>query len=263
MTALRTRTGGRARLLGGAVAGALFGAGLAVLLLAGCSVDQEIAVQVNGAGEAAVRVELQPVFVDYLLALAEVAADELPDDPGELFDVAEVEAAIAGWPGVEAAQIATPSAEQLEMRLIFADLQEAFSPAEPGPEAGPEAGAAPLISLTGDERRTLSVHLDGANYHQLTTLFPILEHPLVISLGPQPDLEVTDDEYLEMMQFVLGDDGPPAILDSEVTVRVRVEGRVVEQHGGELQADGSVLIRIPLLRILVLDQPLDYRIVFE
>lgn len=259
MTALRTRTGGGARLRGGAVAGALFGAGLAGLLLAGCSVDQEIAVQVNGAGEAAVRVELQPVFVDYLLALAEVAADELPDDPGELFDVAEVEAAIAGWPGVEAAQIATPSTELLEMRLIFADLQEAFSPAAPGPEAG----AAPLISLTGGERRTLSVHLDGANYHQLTTLFPILEHPLVISLGPQPDLEVTDDEYLEMMQFVLGDDGPPAILESEVTVRVRVEGRVVEQHGGELQADGSVLIRIPLLRVLVLDQPLDYRIVFE
>ena len=234
-----------------------------MLLLAGCSVDQEIAVQVNGAGEAAVRVELQPVFVDYLLALAEVAAEELPDDPSELFDVAEVEAAIADWPGVEAAQIATPSTEQLEMRLTFADLQAAFSPAAPDPGADADSGVTPLVSLTGGSRRTLSVHLDGDNYHQLTTLFPVLEHPLVISLGPQPDLEVSDEEYLEMMQFVLGDDGPPAVLDSEVTVRVRVEGRVVEQHGGELQADGSVLIRIPLLRILVLDQPLDYRIVFE
>ncbi len=251
MTAPRTRAGG-------AAAGALLGA---CLLLAGCSVDQEIAVQVNGAGEAAVRVELQPVFVDYLLALAEVAAEELPDDPSELFDVAEVEAAIAEWPGVEAAQIATPSTERLEMLLTFADLQAAFSPAAPDPGAG--AGVTPIISLTGGSRRTLSVHLDGDNYHQLTTLFPVLEHPLVISLGPQPDLEVSDEEYLEMMQFVLGDDGPPAVLDSEVTVRVRVEGRVVEQHGGELQADGSVLIRIPLLRILVLDQPLDYRIVFE
>lgn len=253
MTAAPTRTGGGA----GILAAALLAGGL---LLAGCSVDQEIAVRVNGAGEAEVRVELQPVFIDYLLALAEVAEEvDLPDDPSApLFDVAEVEAAIAEWPGVEAARIVSSAPELLEMRLTFDDLQAAFSPAASGPDA-----MTPLISLTGGSRRTLSVHLDSDNYHQLTTLFPVLEHPLVISLGPQPDLDVTDEEYLEMMQFVLGDEGPPAILDSEVTVRVRVEGRVVEQRGGELQEDGSVLLRIPLLRILVLDRALDYRIVFE
>lgn len=253
MTAAPTRTGAGA----GILAAALLCAGL---LLAGCSVDQEIAVRVNGAGEAEVRVELQPVFIDYLLALAEVAEEvDLPDDPSApLFDVAEVEAAIAEWPGVEAARIVSSAPELLEMRLTFDDLQAAFSPAASGPDA-----MTPLISLTGGSRRTLSVHLDSDNYHQLTTLFPVLEHPLVISLGPQPDLDVTDEEYLEMMQFVLGDEGPPAILDSEVTVRVRVEGRVVEQRGGELQEDGSVLLRIPLLRILVLDRALDYRIVFE
>ena len=253
MTAAPTRTGAGA----GILAAALLAGGL---LLAGCSVDQEIAVRVNGAGEAEVRVELQPVFIDYLLALAEVAEEvDLPDDPSApLFDVAEVEAAIAEWPGVEAARIVSSAPELLEMRLTFDDLQAAFSPAASGPDA-----MTPLISLTGGSRRTLSVHLDSDNYHQLTTLFPVLEHPLVISLGPQPDLDVTDEEYLEMMQFVLGDEGPPAILDSEVTVRVRVEGRVVEQRGGELQDDGSVLLRIPLLRILVLDRALDYRIVFE
>ena len=252
MTALQSRARGAA----GSVAGALLAA---CLLVAGCSVDQEIAVRLTGAGEAQVRVELQPVFIDYLLALAEIADEvELPDDPSEaLFDIAEVEAAIADWPGVEAARIATPTPEQLELDLTFDDLQAAFAPTEAG------SGTTPLISLTGSRRRTLSVHLDSDNYHQLTALFPVLEHPLVISLGPQPELEVNDEEYLEMMQFVLGDDGPPAILDSEVKVRVQVEGRVVEQHGGELQEDGSVLITIPLLRILVLDQPLDYRVVFE
>ena len=251
MTARRTRSGG--------VAGFVAGALLATCLLAGCSVNQDVAVFVNGSGEAQVRVDLQPVFVDYLLALAEIAEEvETPEDPSAaLFDVSEVEAAIAEWPGVEAARIATPTSDQLELHLTFDDLQAAFAP------TAPDAGTTPLISLTGSERRTLSVHLDSDNYHQLTTLFPVLEHPLVISLGPQPNLEVTDDEYLEMMQFVLGDEGPPAILDSQVTVRVQVEGRVVEQDGGELQDDGSVLITIPLLRILVLDQPLDYRVVFE
>ena len=254
MTAPRTVPGG----VPGILAVALLAASL---LVAGCSVDQEIAVRLNGAGEAQVRVELHPVFIDYLLALAEIAGEvEASADPSEaLFDVSEVEAAIAEWPGVEAARIATPAPEQLELLLTFADLQAAFEPAAPEPGVD----TTPLISLTGSKRRTLSVHLDSDNYHQLTALFPVLEHPLVISLGPQPDLEVSDGEYLEMMQFVLGDDGPPAIVDSEVKIRVQVEGRVVEQHGGELLDDGSVLITIPLLRILVLDQPLDYRVVFE
>ena len=164
MTALQSRARGAA----GSVAGALLAA---CLLAAGCSVDQEIAVRVNGAGEAQVRVELQPVFIDYLRALAEVADEvELPDDPSEaLFDVAEVEAAIADWPGVEAARIATPTPEQLELELTFDDLQAAFAPTEAG------AGTTPLISLTGSRRRTLSVHLDSDNYHQLTALLPVLE----------------------------------------------------------------------------------------
>ena len=237
----------------------LCGGVLACVLAAGCSVDQQVTVHLTGSGEAQIHVELQPVFIDYLIALAEVAGDsEL--SPEAVFDVAEVERAISEH-GVRVVQIATPSPAELELRLAFDDLQEVFAGAVPAADAGDEV--VPLISLTGTDRRTLRVRLDSANYHQLTTLFPLLEHPLLASLGPQPDLPVTDDEYLEMMQFVLGDAGPPAIADSQVTVRISVDGRIVEQQGGELLEDGSVLVSIPLLRILVLDQPLDYTVVFE
>ena len=235
------------------------GAVLATLLAAtGCTVHQQITLHTDHSGTAQVSVKLERVFVDYLDTLSEAAGDDelLPEG---IFDADEVQRAINERPGVVVDQIASPTPEQLELSLTFDDLKDLLARHVPSP--GP--AAVPLISVSGDSPSTLRVHLDADNYRTVTELFPVLDHPLLVSLGPQPDLEVSDAEYLEMMEFVLGEEGPPAIEEATVTVRVHVQGRIVEHQGGDLQEDGSLLITIPLLRILVLDEPLDYSIVFE
>ena len=235
-------------------------AALLALLLAtaGCTVNQQLTLRVDRSGDAQIHVRLEPVFVDYLDTLSEAAgdADLVPES---VFDTEEVERSIGERRGVTITHITTPTPEELALSLTFDDLKAMLAHSAPVP--GP--AASPLITFSGSSPSTLRVHLDRYNYRELTNLFPILDHPLLVSLGPQQDLEVTDAEYLEMMGFVLGDDGPPAIEDSTVTVRVQVDGRIVEHDGGELQADGSLLITIPLIRVLVLDQPLDYTIVIE
>ena len=232
---------------------------MAVFLAAtGCTVNQEITLQPDRSGEAQVAVKLEQVFVDYLDTLSEAAGDDelLPEG---IFDAEEVERVIDERPGVAVARIASPTPEQLELSLTFDDLKSLLARNVPTP--GP--AAAPLITIEGSDPTTLRVHLDADNYRVLTELFPVLDHPLLVSLGPQPGMEVSDAEYLEMMGFVLGEEGPPAIEESVVTVRVYVDGRIVEHQGGEMQEDGSLLITIPLIRILVLDEPLDFSIVFE
>jgi hypothetical protein len=250
---VRSRTGRTVRRV---VAGL---ACLAAIAATGCNVEQQVEVRLSGSGAAEIRVVLQRLFVEYLLTLAEVSGDA-EQESGTVFDLEELTEAVNERPGVHLEWVASPTPERLEVRLAFDDLASVL---EYSTEAAAEAGVMPVISLTGDPRRTLRVHLSGDNYHQLTTLFPALDNPLLVGLGPQPDLEVTDPEYLEMIAFVLGEGGPDAVNESAVTVTVKVEGRVIDQQGGELQSDGSIVITIPLLRILVLDQPLDYTIVFE
>ena len=239
---------------------ATLAAALVGLLLAsaGCTVNQQLTLRIDRSGDAQIHVKLEPVFVDYLDTLSEAAGDaELGTE--SVFDTEEVERSIGERRGVAVTGIATPSPEALDLQLEFDDLKAmlAYNAPVPGP------ASRPLMTFSGSNPSTLQVHLARDNYRALTALFPILDHPLLVSLGPQQDLEVTDAEYLEMMGFVLGDDGPPAIRDSTVTVRVVVESTIIEQDGGELQEDGSLLITIPLIRILVLDQPLEYKIVFE
>ena len=228
------------------------------LAAAGCTVNQQITLHVDRSGDAQIHVKLEKVFVDYLDTLSEAAGDS-EILPASVFDTDEVKRAIGERRGATVTNVVTPAPEELALSLTFQDLKAllAYSAPVPGP------ASRPLVTLSGSAPSTLNVHLARDNYRALTALFPILDHPLLVSLGPQQDMEVTDAEYLEMMGFVLGDDGPPAIKDSTVTVRLVVDGRIVEHDGGELQDDGSLLLTIPLLRILVLDQPLDYTVVFE
>ena len=232
--------------------------GAVLLATAGCTVNQQLTLRVDRSGDALIQVKLDQVFVDYLDTLSEAAGDaELGTE--SVFDTEEVKRSVGERRGVTVTGIATPSPEELDLQLEFDDLKAmlAYNSPVPGP------ASRPLMTFSGGNPSTLQVHLARDNYRALTALFPILDHPLLVSLGPQQDLEVTDAEYLEMMGFVLGDDGPPAIKDSMVTVKVVVDGTIIEHDGGELQEDGSLLITIPLIRVLVLDRPLEYTIVFE
>ena len=246
----------RGKPLRGVAAGAL------LLVLVGCGVQQRVLLRVDGSGSSSLAVSLDGSFANYLRALAEVGGDDLlPKD--HIFDVEEISAAIAARSGVELVDIATPASNQLHLELKFGDIEAAFAVDSAAREPD-QPGGIPLVSLSPPSSggRTLRIYLSVDNYWQLARLFPSLDNPLMASLGPQPQMPITDGEYLEMMQFALGDQSPEQIMDSWVEIDVAIDGTVLAQQGGEL-TEAGVLFRIPLLRILVLDQPLEYAVTFR
>jgi hypothetical protein len=75
---------------------------------------------------------------------------------------------------------------------------------------------------------------------QLSALFPLLKDPVFAQLGPQVNDTISDDDYLS----------------------IDPEGDIISQTGGTVSG-GAVTFRIPLLRLLVLDKPLDYSVTFK
>jgi len=65
-----------------------------------------------------------------------------------------------------------------------------------------------------------------------------------------------------MIKFTLGDQAPGLVQKSFVTITIKPEGQILSQNGGTLSA-GTVTFKIPLLRLLVLDKPLDYTVSFK
>jgi hypothetical protein len=106
------------------------------------------------------------------------------------------------------------------------------------------------------------VHSDRKNFKELSAVFPAMNGAAFEGIAPQEQDTTTESEYLEMIQFTLGPDGPAALKASFFDLVVKPEGTIVSQTGGTV-TNGSVTFRIPLIRVLLLDKPLDYSLVWK
>jgi hypothetical protein len=215
-----------------------------------------IAIRKDGSGTLAMHAEVSPLLHDYIASLAEVSGKNDMMKNGKVFDVAAIRKDFEARPGITVKKAVTPTPDSLDLELAYTSLKDVFT----GDATLKTAGAL-VYSETGDTK-TVRLHLDRTNYTQLSSLLPQLKDPLFASLGPQVDDTITDAEYLDMIRFSIGDDGPALLKKSFITLSIDPEGEILSQTGGTLSG-GAVTFKIPLLRILVLDKPLDYSVTFK
>ncbi len=226
------------------------------LLIAGCTVNQTIAVKDDGSGTASIHAEVSQLLADYLASLAEVSGKAKPAAGSSVFDVAQIRKDFSARPGITVTRAVTPTAKSLDLDLSFTSVQDVFT-------RDPTLKSAGVLTYTdAADRKTVQLHLDRSNYAQLSALFPVLKDPAIASLGPQPDDTITEDEYLQMVSFSMGESGPGLVKKSFVTLTIAPEGQILSQTGGTISGT-AVVFRIPLLRLMVLDKPLDYSVTYR
>jgi len=226
---------------------------IAGLLMAGCTLSQQVALENNGSGTARVRVELAQVFLQYLQDLAELTGSP---DSAEILDPESIAAGFPPEGKIKLTGIHSPEPTRLDLELAFPPLEELFDAVGGFKEAGI------LTHRRQGQNKVFELHLDRGNVGQLTELFPVLDNPLFEGLGPQENDQTSEEEYLELIELALGDEGDEALLASYLELDVRVKGEVLAQEGGEI-VPGGVRYRIPLLRVLLLDKPLNYSLVYK
>lgn len=229
---------------------------LGAFVLASCTVSQTLIIADDGSGTLATHAEVSPLLRDYLASLADISGNPGPLKEGRVFDAAAIRKDFQSRPGIVVRKAATPTPASLDLELGFDSLQDVVR----GQDALASAGA--LVVVDAGDTRTLRLHLDRATWGQLAALFPPLRDPLIAQLGPQGTGRVTDDDYLSMIRFSMGDDAPGLLKKSFVTLTVQPQGEILSQSGGIVNGN-SVVFRIPVLRVLVLDRPLDYAVTFR
>ena len=200
--------------------------------------------------------EVSKLLHDYIASLAEVSGSADLMKNGAVFDAAAIRKDFEARPGITVKKAVTPTPDSLDLELAYTSIQDVFA-SDPTLKT---AGALTYSESGG--KKTVALHLDRKNYSQLAALFPLLKNPTLASLGPQPDDTITEDEYTEMIRFTLGDEGPPLLAKSFITLTIDPQGEILSQSGGVVSA-GAVAFRIPLVRLLVLDKPIDYSVSFR
>ncbi len=240
------------KLRAAALAAGLLGA----LVLSACSVTQTLVIAGNGSGTLVTHAEVSALLRDYLMSLAELSGNASPLKEGRVFDAAAIGKDFRSRPGIVVRKVSTPTPSALDLELEFDSVQDLLS----GGDALTDTGA--LVFIDAGDTSTLRLHLDRATWGQLARLFPPLRDPLIAQLGPLGSGQVTDDDYLAMIRFSIGDAAPDLLRKSSITLTVQPPGEIVSQSGGAVSG-GAVVFRIPVLRILVLDRALDYSVTFR
>jgi hypothetical protein len=229
---------------------------LAALAFASCSVNQTLVIAQDGTGTFAMHAEVSTLLREYLGSLAEISGNAGALKEGRVFDAAAIRRDFQSRPGIVVRKSVTPMPGVLDLELEFDSLQDLLG----GREALKDAGAVQVVET--EDTTTLRLHLDRTTWDQLARLFPPLRDPLVAELGPQANGQVTEDDYLAMVKFSIGDAAPALLRKSFFTLTIKPQGEIVAQSGGTVSS-GSIAFRVSMLRILVLDRPLDYSVTWK
>jgi hypothetical protein len=220
-----------------------------------CVIRQEALVRPDGSGAVSFSFTVEPYFIDTAREMAELSSGGgLPE--GNIFNLPKIRRDFAEKEEVTLRDIKSPGTGRLEGYFTFEDLGAVFSSQEELTEAG-------IISLTtSGENRIMRVTLNKENYDQISNLFPIVENPLFEMFGPQEGEDITEEEYEEMVALAFGDASSRGLTKSFIELKVTVEGTIVGQTGGRIQGK-SVIFKVPLIKVLLLNEPLEYTIVFR
>ncbi|MDE0222514.1 MAG: hypothetical protein OXJ90_24825 [Spirochaetaceae bacterium] len=227
----------------------------ALWALGACAVTQELLVRADRSGETAIAIDLAPDVVDRMKEMAALTGRELPEDG--LVDLEKLHKTLSTLRGVTVTQLEAPEDHRLEIAFAFEDAPAMF----PSPSLVWEAGIVTFEEV--EEGTRLRLYLDLDSYKQIKAVFPeVLDDDVIRAMGPEENTEITAEDYLTMMGFVLGPSGPDAISESVITIRLNVASELVSQRGGRIE-DGVAIFELNLLDLLLLHEPVDLEVVFR
>lgn len=117
-----------------------------------------------------------------------------------------------------------------------------------------------LVSATEKDGKThIQIHIGMDNYEELTKIVPFLANPNFEVYGPLYNNDLTEENYLEMMSFILGEECPDEILSSKVTIQV-VAPKQITSHNGTLKNAKTVVFSFPLIDFLLLHEPIEFEL---
>ncbi|MCK5673738.1 MAG: hypothetical protein KAH95_10185 [Spirochaetales bacterium] len=224
-----------------------------------CTLKQTLNINAEGSGDIDFELILAPFFVEVALQLSELFPDEgaNPINSQSLFEIEKIREDFSETRGSTLQKLENPSSNILQGTLLFDDIRTALN-------GSGKNNIMDIFSFSSKNNiHTLSVKINYTTVEQFLLANPSMDSPLMKSFGPLANQGLKDEDYLEMMQYALGDESRVGIQESYLLFDVNVDGKIISQSGGTKLDLDTVRFKIPLLRILLLDEPEYFSVSFS
>jgi len=219
----------------------------AVLLLASCTVTQQLSLSQNQDNHASFGFSAEEFFI----AVLEDFSDFAPaGNDKALMDTAvdDFKVSLMRSPATSDVALVKEGDNAWSGSFAFSDLERLFRDLGAGSRQT-------LLTLT-DTSMVFSLSME--NYEQLVPIIPFLADPNFEAFGPLYNQGLSEEDYLEMISFMLGDEGVPAIENSVITLKVETPQPIKSFSGGRKSGERSYEFSFPLIDFLLLAEPITF-----
>lgn len=121
-----------------------------------------------------------------------------------------------------------------------------------------------IFTISENENgKQLKIQISIENYIYLKESLPFLQEESIDMLGPDANQDVSKEEYLDMMSFSLGDDGPKDILASNIQLEISVDGTILNIEGGKIIKKDTATFNVQLIDLILLKKKLVYSLTYK
>ncbi len=218
-----------------------------------CTIKQDIYINADSTGQVSFDIQVEKFFT----AVAEDFTTLLPKEDSDItnINIQDMQASINQSPYAFNASFDEPEEDHYTGTFQFGDAHTFFN------DVHDELHLESLFSYTTTgNSHTLKLYLDIRNYAELTELIPLLKDPSFAIFGPEENIGVSKADYLDMISYLLGEEGPDAINRSYISLIINTDSPIISQKHGIKHSSKQVEFRIPLIDFLLLADPIDYSI---
>lgn len=225
----------------------------ALAALSSCAIRQEIYIEADDSGAVEIDVTVEEFFNEVVEDFNVFAEEEDPDVTEVNID--SVQDSLNESPYTRYADIVEVEENHYIGTFQFVDAERFFNDFED------ELKLESLFTFEKDEdSTTLSMHLDLETYDDLTELVPLLKDPSFATFGPEENQGVSQEDYLDMISYLLGEEGPDAVMRSEITLIMNTNSPIKDHEGGELIGEKQIRFTLPMIDFLLLAEPVSYSV---
>lgn len=218
---------------------------LVLAILTSCSVTETLTINKNG-GSSSSDIQVEQFFVDVLEDFAEF----LPSDESIM------DSAMSGFSKDLDKATSTTSVSfkktgenHYKVDFDYTSLTALIN----------ELGGSSQ-TLFKESSNSISFYVDINNFEELTKIVPFLADPNFEVYGPLYNKDTTEEDYLDMIYFLLGEDGPDAIRNGKVIIDIKVPGTITTLKGATKVNSTTARFTFPIIDFLLLSHPLTFEI---
>ena len=216
------------------------------LILSGCAVTERLSMQKSGNGTSDINVSVEPFFIDVLNDFEEFADSK---NPQSVMDkaVSDMEKNLSNGQGTGNVSFKKTGERTYEGVFTFTSIANLLA------DLGSDKDQS-LLTVSGN---TLRFHVDIGNYPQLCKVIPFLADKNFEPFGPTYNQGISEADYLDMISFMLGEEGPDAIRNSRIILNLKTPGTITSFTGGKKIDDTTFQFSFPLIDFLLLQNNID------